>query len=112
MKQYLTMLSPDAQTVCEWNANEKGGHGSQHEPVHLSADPVTIKLTWARDAQSPSRYIGTYRLHLRELLDDGYIGLDARQGHVRVKFVNVDQVIRLARGKKTSHYLVVGEFHP
>ncbi len=112
MKTYVTLLSPDSTADCEWNANEQGGHGSQHESVRLSSDPITIKLTWACDAQSPSHYIGTFRLHLRELLEDGFIAADARHGHVRVKFVNVDRVIRLASGKKAKHYLVVGEFRP
>mgnify|MGYP000989724852 CR=1 FL=1 len=110
MKRYLTILSPDEPVEHEWNANEEGGRGTQHEAIRISADPATIRLTWASSADSTSRYIGTFQLFLQELLEDGYIVNDAKPGCVRVKFVNADGEIRIAQGKRTRQYLVVGNF--
>lgn len=110
MDQYLKILSTDAASDREWNANEKAGHGTQHEPIRISDDPVSIRLTWASNSGSPRKYIGTFQLYLKTLLEDDYITNDSKHGYLRVKFVNVHGEIRIAKGKRAQKYLVVGKF--
>lgn len=110
MKRYLTILSIDTKAEHNWNGNEKSGNGTHNGAIRLSPDPTTIKLTWASDSASAAQYVGTYQLFLQHLLNDGYIARDRKPGHVRVKFVNISGVIKLAKGIRASKRLVVGEF--
>jgi hypothetical protein len=58
-----------------------------HGVIPLAASPVTLALSWKRDADSVAAFVAVMRLDLLQLLSDGLIRLE-RPGEVRVRFVH------------------------
>lgn len=107
--KYVTILTKNESVDHEWNGNEEKGKGNHSGVLRLS-DSVKVRLHWAKNINSPRHYVGSFQLFLNQLLNDGYIAKDPQEGCIRLKFVNVDGVIRVATGKRSRKYLVIGDF--
>ena len=89
----LSRLSSDSKPDRTWCGNDEKGNFTHHGVVPLSQDPVTIELSWKATTDSTPRYVGTFELHLKELLALGVIKEES--GGVRVKFINARGLLLL-----------------
>ena len=75
------------KTVC-WVLRDDN-HQIYHNVLHLSDDPVAVRLFWKADAKDNAREVGCFRLHLRALLAGKFIRYDPKDvpsDDVRVQF--------------------------
>jgi hypothetical protein len=107
MKTYLfSRLGLGSKAKHPWCGNDEKGKFTHHGVIPLAEDPTTIELNWKSDSGATPQYVGTYELHLKNLLDCGVIRKE-KSDSVRVKFMNVDGLILLSTGQDKP-YLLVG----
>ncbi len=106
MKTYLfSRLSCESEAKHPWCGNDEKGN-THHGVIPLAEDPATIKLSWKLHSDATPQYVGTYELHLRDLLNCGVIRKE-KSDSVRVKFINVNGLILLSTGHDKP-YLLMG----
>lgn len=98
LEQIATKPSPEAtyfftrlQSATElarghrrWNGND-ATHRHHHAPVSLADDPLDLALNWKTSAGAEPKFVGNFRLQLKDLLAAGYIRQDTQPGHVRLR---------------------------
>jgi hypothetical protein len=73
-------------------------NNQHHHGVVSAAETPAIRLLWRASSDSPARVVGTYRLHLNELLEAGHVRSDPVEGSgdaVRIRFRHKNNVIYL-----------------
>lgn len=93
----FSRLSRESETNRTWCGNDEKGNFSHHGVIPLSQDPVTINLSWKTETDATPQYIGTFELHLGELLNRRIIRKE-KEDSVRVKFINIHGMILLSTG--------------
>jgi hypothetical protein len=107
MNGMLAVLDKDVIPKRAWHADEITGKGVWHGKVRQTPDPIILQLYWAFNSKESEQYIGTFRLHLNELLVHRYIREDGPH-HVRVNFININGTIVLATSRKGPK-IVIGQ---
>jgi len=84
---FARMASPKdlKPTHRRWNGNDRSQR-NHNGAVPLSDDPLDIVLNWKASPAAPVHPVGCFRLNLADLLSAGYIRLDNKRGHVRLRF--------------------------
>lgn len=97
--RFLFIRLPDDAVVHRgWNGNDETGERRKgmgiawHGFIPAKDNPVDIALSWRTKKTAPQRHVGTYRLHLTELLKAGYINTENGKDGVgfRVMFVHAE----------------------
>lgn len=109
MRNLISILTANSPADRRWCGNDEKGRFRHHNAIPMAEDPLILELHWKSSDLAPENYIGTYRLHLAALLENGFIRADPRPDHVRVQFVNDGGVIRLTVGAQ-SPGLTIGRF--
>jgi hypothetical protein len=69
----VVRICDDADARHHWVGNDKKGKNSHHGIVKIDENPFTLHLSWMTSSEGCNYFIGTYRLNLRALLDEGYV---------------------------------------
>ena len=68
-----------------------------HGVVRLSESPMFLRLFWKATAGDKAQLLGTYRLNLRALLENGFVRMEYATDtteHIRLRFVRAqDDVV-------------------
>ena len=82
-----------------------------HGRVSLLEDPLLLELWWKADSRGREQLVGLYRLHLAELLDGGYVRLEAdspTETEVRLRFYRGDRGVVYIQTKTGEPELPIG----
>jgi hypothetical protein len=94
----VVRICDDANAKHKWVGNDDNGN-HHHGVVNIDEDPFTLHLSWKTGSEGCKYFIGTYRLNLRALLDEGYVRWeDESQGTIRLRIEHDKHgFIRIAR---------------
>ena len=84
-----------------WNGNDRSQR-NHNGAVPLAEDPFDVVLNWKASPTAPVCPVGCFRLDLAQLLSAGYVRLDKRRGHIRLRFFHDDDgcvYIETAQGR-------------
>ena len=82
-----------------------------HGVVSLADDPLYLELYWKRDARSKEQLVGLFRLHLRRLLESGYVrreGDAATNDEIRLRFYRGERGVICIQVRSDEPALRVG----
>jgi hypothetical protein len=86
-----------------------------HGVVPLSERPLYVELYWKANARGREQLVGAYRLHLDELLAQGYVRRergDAPDDEVRLRFFRGDRGVVYIQARAEGPALAVGTVDP
>ena len=93
-----------------WNGRDDN-HWHHHGIISLNEDPLYLKLSWRRRIADKSVYIGTYKLNLYNLLQEGYVRREGNSDHkLRLRFYHgTDGLISIQKNFDNIS-LTIGKF--
>ena len=84
--------APWGASVRRWTLRDDN-HCHYHGVVSVVDSPLYLELSWRRTASSPVHRVGTFRLDLYNLLDDGYVRpepADSSGPEIRLRIVHAN----------------------
>lgn len=70
--EMIKRLDDNSECSREWNGNDRVNQ-NYFGRVRLNESPLSIRLHWKKDDNSPSQLIGAYSIDLEFLLQEGYV---------------------------------------
>jgi hypothetical protein len=89
-----------------WTGNDEKDH-HYHILLPVTGKPVYLNLFWKKGAEAPVHHIGSFELHLKALLSEGYIRSE-KEGKVRLRICRLEDGLLYIQKKSGKPALAIG----
>lgn len=108
-KSMVAQLSDSAEFARAWTINDRVA-GHYFGRVSLKESPLSLRLFWRHDDDSPRKLIGVFRLNLKKLLAASYVREVAdRPGEIILRFQRVGAARIQIATKRSGLALDIGK---